>query len=196
MSKSISNVKLQSKSLGKETFVQYAEQLSENPKVTQFECFNPYTQESKKITITNWMTNILYPSLSRSLPVRMRRLIDMCFDIFYRFKNSDYFRREHYFMLQLLEKSHIEYDFHDYFSRETDLEKGNFQVAKYRYNKIKTQLYRYFDEVNMSKVYEDVNKHNEHHIVVVTNLPEDELSYLNKIKQNAVLMKEKEIDNQ
>ena len=48
MSKSISNVKLQSKSLGKETFVQYAKQLSENPKVTQFECFNPYTQESKK----------------------------------------------------------------------------------------------------------------------------------------------------
>lgn len=196
MSKSISNVKLQSKSLGKETFLQYAEQLSDNPKVTQFECFNPYTQESKKITITNWMTNILYPSLSRSLPVRMRRLIDMCFDIFYRFKNSDYFRREHYFMLQLLEKSHIEYDLHDYFSRETDLEKGNFQLAKYRYNKIKAQLYRYFDEVNMSKVYEDVNKHNEHHIVVVANLPEDELAYLNKIKQNAVLFREKEIDNQ
>lgn len=99
-------------------------------------------------------------------------------------------------MLQLLDKSHIEYNFHDYSSRETDLENGNFQMAKYRYNKIKAQLYRYFDEVNMSKVYEDVIKHNEHHIVVVTNLPEDELAYLNKIKQNAVLMKEKEIDNQ
>ena len=85
-------------------------------------------------------------------------------------------------MLQLLDKSHIEYNFYDYFSRETDLEKGNLQVAKYRYNKIKSQLYRYFDEVNMSKVYEDVNKHNEHHIVVLTNLPEDETTYLNKNK--------------
>lgn len=196
MSKSISNVKLQSKSLGKETFMQYAEQLSENPEVTQFDCFNPYTQEIKKIAITNWMTNILYPSLSRSLPVRMRRLIYMCFDIFYRFKNNDYFRREHYFMLQLLEKSHIEYNFHDYFSRETDLEKGNLQFAKYRYNRIKKQLYRYFDEINFSKVYEDVNKHNEHRIIVVTNLPKDETTYLNKIKQNAVLFREKEIDNQ
>lgn len=99
-------------------------------------------------------------------------------------------------MLQLLEKSHIEYDFHDYFSRETDLEKTNIHSAKYRYNKIKKQLYRYFDEINMSKVYEDVQKHNEHHIVVVTNLPEDETTYLNKIRQNAVLFREKEIDNQ
>lgn len=196
MSKSISNVKLQSKSLGKETFMQYAEQLSENPEITSFDCFNPYTQESKKITITNWMANILYPSLSRSLPCRMRRLIDICFDIYYRFKNSDYFRREHYFMLQLLEKSHIDYNFHDYFSRETDLDKTNIHSAKYRYNKIKKQLYRYFDEINMSKVYDDVMKHNKHHIVVVTNLPEDETTYLNKIKQNAVLMREKEIDNQ
>lgn len=196
MSKSISNVKLQSKSLGKETFLQYAEQLSENPKVTQFECFNPYTQETKKITITNWMTNILYPSLSRSLPVRMRRLIDMCFDIYYRHKDNDYLREEHCCFLQLLEKSGIDYSMHDYILSSTDLDSRNSCKDLHRYNKIKKQLYRYFDEVNMSKVYEDVNKHNEHHIVVVTNLPEDETTYLNKIKQNAVLMREKEIDNQ
>lgn len=196
MSKSISNVKLQSKSLGKETFLQYAEQLKHNPEITSFDCFNPYTQESKKIAITNWMTNIIYPSLSRSLPCRMRRIIDMCFEIFYRYKDKQYFRDQHNHFINLLRNVPIDYDMHDYNSTSTDMEKRNYIVDKNRYIKLKHQLYRYFDSINFLDVAENVALHDRHHAVVVTNLPDDYTTYLNKINQNAVLFREKEIDNQ
>lgn len=54
----------------------------ENPETQEIECFNPITNQTKKIPITSWMLDKFLPSLSRSISHRDRYVLTMYNDLF------------------------------------------------------------------------------------------------------------------
>lgn len=77
ISKQNENIRLMSKKLGYSTIDKVRDILFEHPRITEFTFLNPYNNTRNKIPVCSFITRYVYPSISRSLPVRFRRLIDI-----------------------------------------------------------------------------------------------------------------------
>lgn len=77
ISKQNENIRLMSKKLGYNTIDKVRDILFESPKITEFTFLNPYNNTRNKMPVSSFISRYVYPSISRSLPVRFRRLIDI-----------------------------------------------------------------------------------------------------------------------
>lgn len=196
--KDLPTIRLQSKKIGYETIDQYRDFIYNNPDITKFQILNPHTNEYLDIPICNFISRYVYPSFARSVPVRLRRLLDIYFHTCYEWRSFDYFQRRYDEMYERVKLFDLDNPFdyaNSYTIKSVDLDykyAGSLINAENRLKKIEKQILPYFQRLDLERIKESDNKHKEHLNIVATTFDKDYTRQLEQILKNKMKLKEKE----
>lgn len=189
ISKQEENIRLMSKKLGYNTIDKVKNILFERPQITEFTFLNPYNNTRNKIPVCSFISRYIYPSISRSLPVRFRRLIDIYKETAYQYNYIPKVRMYFEHLHKIIEPLHLT-DIEEYRNEPIRMLRTIEEIERQekRIVKIWRQIVPYLQKYMSQFAYIHLcdEKHKEHLSIIENSFNQDYTHRLTKIHKQRI----------